>query len=450
MKTIILSIKSFSWRLWLALALTLLIPALYQTLRIHFLGDMPGEWGVNIASQLAWVNLIYEIVQEAFILPLFFILGKSLGSNEELANKTRVGLLISGLAYLLLSILIIAFARPLCQWMASDPSTLDATVTYIRLESVASCIGILAKFITVLLVTLGKDKYLYIQLIIQTALSMVLDTFLISGLPVSAKMGVNGIAIANIVTSLVLVASSMVMLYREGIHVFQRKKLDFSWLKEYGKIGLFSGLESLVRNVAFMVMISRLVNVIAEQGTYWVANNFIWTYLLLPATALYDLIKKETAENKENIQTKTLGYLVLSALFSILWFASIPAWKPFLQYVLNVAEVETVYQVVLIQSGFYVAYIFNCVFDGTIYGRGKTLYMLIESIATNGIYYVLMFILWKAGVFVPSLTNIALMFGIGTALDLIPTLACYLYLLKKEGVRPALRLLPKRKEGESK
>ena len=440
MKSLLKSIKTFSWRLWLVLALTLLIPALYQTLRIHFLGDMPGDWGVNIASQLSWVNLIYEIIEEAFILPLFFILGKSLGSKAELENKTRVGLIISAGAYLTLSILIIALARPLCLVMASDPSTLDATVTYIRIESLANSISIVSKFITVLLVTIGKDKYMYIQLGIQTVLSMTLDTFLISKLPVSANMGVNGIAVANIITSVVLVISAFLMLRHEGIHIFRKAKLDFRWLGEYGKIGLFSGLESLVRNVAFMVMISRLVNVISEQGTYWVANNFIWTWLLLPATALYDVIKKETAENKENIRSKTLGYLVISALFSALWFATIPLWKPFLQYVLNTDAYETVFYVVLIQSGFYIAYIFNCVFDGTIYGRGKTQYMLIESIATNGIYYVTMFILWKSGVFEPTLTSIALMFGIGTALDLIPTIACYLYLLKKEQIKPQWNL----------
>lgn len=445
MKSLIRSIKTFNWRLWLVLAVTLLIPALYQTLRIHFLGDMPGDWGVNIASQLSWVNLIYEIVEEAFILPLFFILGKSLGDKRELENKTRVGLLISGGAYLFLSILIIALARPLCQWMASDPSTIDATVTYIRLESVASCISILSKFITVLLVTIGKDKYMYMQLAIQMALSMLLDTFLISKLPISANMGVNGIALANIIVNLILVFSAFLMLHREDIRVFAKAKLSFGWLKEYGKIGLFSGLESLVRNVAFMVMISRLVNVISEQGTYWVANNFIWTWLLLPASALYDVIKKETAESKENIRDKTLGYLVISTIFSAIWFATIPLWKPFLRYVLNADAYETVFYVVLIQSGFYIAYIYNCVFDGTIYGRGKTQYMLIESIATNGIYYVTMFVLWKCGVFVPTLTSIALMFGIGTALDLIPTLSCYLYLLKKEQVRPRFNL---KKEGK--
>ena len=413
------------------------------------MGDMPGDWGVNIASQLSWVNLLYEIIEEAFILPLFFLLGKSLGSKEELENKTRTGLLISGGAYLLLSILIIALARPLCTWMVSDPSTMDATVTYIRLESVSSTIRILSKFITVLLVTMSKDKYMYIILGIQTGLTMLLDTFLISKLPFSANMGVNGIAISNIVVSVVSVIAAVLFLYKEGIHLFRKKKLQFGWLREYGKIGLFSGLESFVRNIAFMLMVSRLVNVIAEQGTYWVANNFIWTWLLLPATALYDVIKKETAENKDNIRTKTLGYVVVSTLFSLIWFSTIPLWKPFVQYVLNSNAYETIFYVVLIQSGFYVAYIFNCICDGTIYGRGKTVYMLIESIFTNGLFYVTMFILWKTGVWTPTLTGIALMFGIGMAIDLIPTFGCYLYLLKKEQVKPQLNLANKVKGSDN-
>ena len=435
MKSIWKSIKNFDWKLWAVLCVTLLIPAAYQTVRIFFLGDMPNDWGLNIASQLAWVNLIYEIIQEAFILPLFFLLGKALDSKEELENKTRTGLLVSGGTYFILSIIIVIFARPLCQFMAIDPNTLDATVHYIRLESIASTISILVKYITVLLVTLKKEKYMYIILAVQTVLSIIFDMFLISGLSFSAKLGVNGIAIANIITSVVSITLVLLMLNKEGIILFQKRELDFSWLKDYGRIGLWSGLESFIRNIAFMLMVSRLVNVIAEQGNYWVANNFIWTWLLLPATALYDVIKKETAADKNNIRTKTLGYLVLTTVFSLIWFASIPLWNPFLQFVMNAQDYGTIIYIVLVQSAFYVVYMYNCVFDGTIYGRGKTFYMFVQSIIINGIYYVTMFILWRTGYFQPSLMSISLMFGIGMALDLIPTIGCYLYLLRKEKVQ---------------
>ncbi|NLB49109.1 MAG: multidrug transporter, partial [Erysipelotrichia bacterium] len=343
-QTIWKSLKTFNWRLWLVLVVTLIVPALYQTLRIFFLGSIPGDWGVNIASQLVWVNLLYEIIEEAFILPLFFLLGQGLHSKDELENKTRTGLIISGGAYFMLSILIITFARPLCNLMASDPSTLEVTVTYIRLESIASTIGILSKFITILLVTMSKVRYMYIILATQTALVICLDTILISKLPISLDMGVNGIALSNIIVSLVLVGLAFLFLKREDIKLLRNKKLDFGWLRSYGRIGLFSGLESFVRNIAFMLMVSRLVNVISEQGNYWIANNFIWTWLLLPTIALYDVIKKETAESVENIKTKTTGYLIIATIFTVLWFASIPLWKLFIRHVLNSGEYETIYQ----------------------------------------------------------------------------------------------------------
>jgi hypothetical protein len=78
MKVIINALKSINYRLLFAILLLMLFPTIYQTVRIFFLGNMPNDWGFNIASQLSWVSLFYEIIQEALLLPLFFILGKSL------------------------------------------------------------------------------------------------------------------------------------------------------------------------------------------------------------------------------------------------------------------------------------------------------------------------------------------------------------------------------------
>ncbi|WP_286241464.1 hypothetical protein [Metamycoplasma equirhinis] len=60
--------------------------------------------------------------------------------------------------------------------------------------------------------------------------------------------------------------------------------------------------------------------------------------------------------------------------------------------------------------------------------------MLLESVFINEIYYVIMFILWKIGVWEPTLSGIALMFCIGMTIDLISTFGCYLHLLKKEKI----------------
>jgi len=147
MKNIIRALKTVNYRLWLAILLMMLLPTVYQTVRIYFLGDMPGDWGYNIASQLSWVNLFYEVIQEALILPLFFLLGKSLLDRKELENKVKTGLIITGGIYLFVSLLIVVFARQLVVFMAQETSLIDQTVNYIRLETIAALFSTLTRFI---------------------------------------------------------------------------------------------------------------------------------------------------------------------------------------------------------------------------------------------------------------------------------------------------------------
>lgn len=431
MKRIAKALSVLNLRLLIAIFLTILLPAIYQTVRINFLGEMPSDWGVNIASQLSWVNLLYEIIQEALILPLFYIFGKSLNNNAELENKIKSGLLITGAIYAILSFIIFIFAKRFVVLMAQNKGLVDATIIYIRLETIGGIFSTLSRFLMLVFITLKKGKYMYILLFLQMALSILFDIFMVSSLPISLKIGVNGIALSNIIVNIINLFIGIILLRKIHIHVFNRKKISFLWAKEWFHVGKYSGLESFVRNLAFMIMIIRMVNVISEQGSYWVANNFIWNWLLLPALALADLMKKEIGENKENIKNNTLGYIILSGILTVCWLISIPLWKPFLRYVMNVSEYETVYYIVIIQTVFYIIFIFNNICDSTFYGLGRTDYMLIQSLIVNILYYGGAFILYIKGIFIPSLLSISLLFGIGMAIDFIPTIILYVLVLKK-------------------
>ena len=428
------SFSRINYKLFLALLVLGLAPTVYTTARVFFLGQLPGEWSYSIAGQLSWVNLFYEILNEAIILPLFYFIGKVKDDKMAFANRVRSGMLISLGVYAILGAAVIIFAEPLLSLMATDTGIIDASATYIRIESVASIFGVLAQFALVALITVNKSRYIYVLTGARLVLSLTLDTFLVSTLPVSLNLGVNGIAVTNIIVNLLLLAVSLVLLLAEKVNVFSLERLDFSWAGEFIKIGGISGVESLVRNVAYMVMVARMVNVVGEQGTYWVANNFIWGWLLLPVIQLAELIKQETAADRENIRKNSLGYFGITAIISALWFASIPAWKPFMTYVLGFDDVDKLFNLVLLLVGFYVLYAVQNVFDATFYGIGKTQYMLFESVVTNSIYYGIAFILYATGVWVPTLTGIALLFGIGNAFDSIVSLVAYAHLLKKEKI----------------
>ncbi len=171
--------------------------------------------------------------------------------------------------------------------------------------------------------SVNKSRYLYILTAARLGLSLLFDTFFVSTLPVSLNLGVNGIGYSNIIVNLLLLAVSLILLRREGIRTFTREKLDFGWLKGFMKIGGISGLESFVRNLAYMLMVARMVNVVGEQGTYWVANNFTWGWLLLPILQLGELIKEEVAEDKDNVCRNTPGYFAITFVVAVLWLSLI-------------------------------------------------------------------------------------------------------------------------------
>ena len=432
MKKVLSSLKNINGRLFLALLVMGLCPTLYTTLRTFFLGQLPGDWAYSIAGQLSWVNLLYEVINEAIVLPLYFFLGKAVADKDEYTNRVRSGLLVSLGIYTVCSVLVMTFVHPLLSFMAVSQDIISESASYIRIECIANIFGILYSFICVALITIGKDRLVYAITAAKLVLSLILDTLLVSSLPVSLKCGVNGIGISNIISNLILFVVAAVLISRCGYHIFERKKLSFIWMKDFLRVGSISGLESFVRNIAYMLMVSRMVNMVGEQGTYWVANNFIWGWMLLPVTQLGELIKQETAKDKNAVRKNTPGYFAITAMTCILWVLLIPAYKPFMQYVLGYSDVDKLFELVMVLFTFYVLYAFQNVFDATFYGRGKTTYMLFESVVTNSIYYGAFFILYLCGVWTPSLMGIALMFGFGNAFDSVVSYLAYRHFLKKE------------------
>ena len=428
------SLKNLNWKLFISLFVMGLCPSIYITLRVFFLGKLPGDWVFSIAGQLSWVNLLYEILDEAIILPLYFFMGKAINNKNDYTNRIKTGLIISFSVYAVCSIFIIGFTNPLLSIMATSKDIISESVIYIRIESIANIFILLSNFILICLITLGKSRYVYILTAAKLILSIVFDTFLVSTLNISANLGVNGIGYSNIIVNIILFAVSVVLLSKEGYKIFNKEKLSFTWAKEFVKIGGISGLESFVRNIAYMLMISRMVNMVNEQGTYWVANSFIWGWLLLPINQLGELIKQEVSTDEKAIKNNTLGYFAVTAIVCLVWFITIPGWKVFMANVLQFSDVDKLYNLVMVLLGFYVLYALQNVFDCQFYGLGKTNYMLFESIVTNSIYYGIAFALYLAGKWTPTLMSIALLFGVGNAFDSIVSGGAFAYLLKKKKI----------------
>ncbi|AHC14115.1 MATE family Na+-driven efflux transporter [Salinispira pacifica] len=420
------SLARIDYRLFGTLLLFGLLPTAYITVRINFLGNIPDSWGYNIASQLTWLNVSYEVVFEALMLPMFYLIGKHIGDSKHFNNTVSNALVLTIALYLILSAITIFAARPMIVFMLQEAHTVDATVSYIRLETVAIMLSAIVRLFTIIFIVIKRERILLILLFVQLAASVLFDSLFISQLPISLEIGVNGIAFTNILVNIILIGISVVALRKASVRLFDRGfTIDFTWLKSWLRVGGLSGLENFVRNAAFILMVLRLVNAVQQQGNFWVTNNFIWGWLLLPVLALGELIRRETAAEPESIRLQARGWFALTTIIILIWIISIPFWDWFISRIMNVAAVDVIVRLSLISLGFYVVFAYNNVMDSVFYGAGRTDLMLYQSLIVNIVFYGSAFILYRRGVFTPDLTAIAIMFGLGIFLDSVITYFMY-------------------------
>ena len=71
--------------------------------------------------------------------------------------------------------------------------------------------------------------------------------------------------------------------------------MRFGWMMTWLHKGLYSGLDSLIRNLVYMLVILRSMNLLSSSGLYFTTNAFIWSYLLLPFLPLSEILRVDIA-----------------------------------------------------------------------------------------------------------------------------------------------------------
>lgn len=411
-KSLFTNLKSFRWNMWIALCALALIPAIYQTIRTALAYVNTSASGIDIIGQMEWYDLIDETLKALLIIPLYSILNRvNKEDNKNFSRFAFISLIIVFTLYFIFNIGVFFYGTSLIKVMNPSEVNIVAIKQYLELETIAFMIGIIPTFFNVIFVTINKAKNVYIFLIIQAILGIIGDFILIPNL------GVNGIAINNIITNSILAVAGFITLFLEKqITPSWFNKGDSKLIVNWSKIGLFSGLQQFIDNIVYALMISRMVNLVAESGNYWVANNFIWGWLLIPISALSEIIKSDYKEEKN---TNRSNYLMIVAFSIITWIITIPLWKPFLRYVERIDNYQDIFSIIIKLWPFYIAYSLCIIPDSIFIGKGKIQYNVINSILVNFVYYGIWFILYITNSIQFNMLIIIMMFGFGMVFHLI-------------------------------
>lgn len=327
--------------------------------------------------------------------------------------------------YSVFSIVVYVQARNLSVFMSAGSS--EELIRYLQLETIAFVIGIVYAFASVVFTIIGKEVYIYGILMVKMIGLVIGDFFLIH------RFGSFGIAYANMLTNIILVVCSVAFILKEGCISFTFKTFkDKQFFKEWVRVGIFQAGQIFLDNYIYAVMVVKMVNEVQQQGNYWIANGFIWGWLLVPSYALAEIIRRDCEHGYENLNHRAYIKIIVATVG--VWIVSIPLWNIIFSKLMDVTNPGDIFYITIVALPFYVTYLISSYIDNIFYGLGETKYTMFISLVVNIVYYGIIFILFKNGVFNPSINFILMMFGGGMVVHLILSIAIKKVCLDKKVV----------------
>lgn len=443
-------LKAWDWRLFLFIFLFLGLPNVYQIYRVYLIGNVvPDASGLAVVSQWQFVGLAVEVFQEGAVLAIFFFLGSQFRTSATIQlDRIKSVFSFIFLFSVLFTLGIFLFRDAFVTVMGTSGEIQGQTRQFLGVSIFSVPFTLLSAAIMVLFEALRKRALVFIMAISNVLLLFVFDSLFFGGHSFSLGWGAIGVAWSTLLSSAVLFALGAVLLLVDmRIPVGNLLvRPSFGNFGLYLRVGLGSGLDSLVRNVAYFFMIIRLVNTIGatEIGGYYLAMQILWSFLLVPVLALADSAKALVANASNDLRQVRLLWqasMFIVALFMVVWIAAVPGFEGFARFLSDdselVAYAVTAFGIVFVP---YVIFSFNTVVDAFFYGLGRTEYLAYQAIITNGTVYGVAFLLYVTGVWVPTFEGVMVLFSIGIVVDSIFTVAFLLKVLYLDHRRADLNL----------
>ena len=274
----------------LPILFALVLQSLYGAVDMLIVGRFGTTAGLSGVSVGGNVMNLFTMLLNNITLGVTVLMGQYIGAKRfENVNK----LISNAVAFFLtlsvaLTVLIVAFARPLAIAMQTPEEAVDLTVQYIRICGAGFIFITLYNFISAMLRGVGDSNTPLIFVAIASAVNVAGDLILVAGL----KMNVAGAAIATVLAQAVSVVLSMWIIKKKNMSFGFRKKY-FSFgaeVPKFVKLGLPLTVQGFLTNFSFLALCAFVNRLGLEASSgYGVAQKIQMFVMLIPGALMQSM-----------------------------------------------------------------------------------------------------------------------------------------------------------------
>ncbi|KAK5712883.1 hypothetical protein LTR17_017852 [Elasticomyces elasticus] len=271
-----------------------ILPALYGTLSKLWIANIDSSLVVT-TDAYTYIGVVAEVLNEGLPRAAWLVIGDK--ANRSLAE--RHGLAYTLIAFqtvlgLIMSVVFVAAAQQFAD--AFVPAEVrGASLTYVRISAFSALSSAMQYAVAAATRALDLPDVPLVISIVQFAVNIILDMAIISkyhapGLkPTVNNQAANQLAcnmaaaFAGLAYFLVITARSR----RKEAQSSGEAKIRFHWLKVLARPGLFTFIESAVRNALYLWLVSGIVAMGSDYATAWGCfNTMRWGLIMVPVQAL--------------------------------------------------------------------------------------------------------------------------------------------------------------------
>ena len=226
-------LKQWDWGLFLLIFLYMALPRFYRSYSVYLIGNaIPDINALATVAQWQFIELLLEVVQETFVLAIFFFIGRGIQSKEGPGSPIRTSLTTILLFSCVLAAILFALSDNFVSIIGTPEAIRDITSTFLKIKTAGVPIFLLSMALVIIVETINRKRMILTLAILQVVYHFIFDSLLYGGYPFSLNLGVLGVAWSDLIASFGLLITALIMIRSIALekvrnyHSGQRKILE--------------------------------------------------------------------------------------------------------------------------------------------------------------------------------------------------------------------------------